>query len=316
LHEEFPHIDVYLTNSADLLFVSSASPLPALDAGRVVEKDLAGELARVGLAGQGDYGVRRIGSQDLLAALVRLSGAEPHSDFHPVVSLEAPKARFMGSTARQLLTLMSLGMPVLEMTDGRSPVLLDEPVQFASTSIGSELHWVAGGVRVAMVQANTSILGAVDAEAAQRVARLRELSVASPVDTAAWLEAVAPVAEYSLGHLREPDLKGLWIDPTWIDQAAQPEAIRAVLAAYSAAARRDAAAMAREGKVALDAVGEQAPALVKEQLLTILLLGALNESGPAEVAAMERLYGGRVPPGGSYGIARAYLLAWADSARP
>jgi hypothetical protein len=270
----------------------------------------------VGLAGQGDYGVRRIGSQDLLGALVQLSGAEPHSDFHPVVSLEAPKARFMGSTARQLLTLMSLGMPVLEMTDGRTPVLLDEPVQFAGTSIGSELHWVAGGVRVALVHGNANTLESVDAAAAKQVARLRELSLATPVDTAAWLEAAATVAEYSLGHLREPDLQGLWINPTWIDQGPQPEAVRAVLAAYSAAARRDAAAMSREGRIALEAVGEQAPALVREQLLMIMLLGALNESGPAEVAAVEREFGGRVPPGGSYGLARAYLLAWADSARP
>jgi spermidine synthase len=316
LHEEFPHIDVYLTNSADLLFVSSANPLPALDAGRVVEEELASELARVGLGAQGDFGVRRIGSQDLLGALVKLSGAEPHSDFHPVVSLEAPKARFMGSAARQLLTLMSLGMPVLEMTDGRSPVLLDEPVKFASTSIGSELHWVAGGVRAAMVHGNASTLEAIDPAVAQHVAKLRALSLVSPADSAAWLEAAAVVAEYSLGHLREPDLQGLWINPTWIDQSQQPDDIRSVLAAYSAVARRDAAAMQRDARIAFEALGDDAPALVKEHLLTIMLLGALQASGPAEVATIERQYGGQVPPSSSYGLARAYLLAWADREQP
>jgi spermidine synthase len=313
LHAEFPHIDVYLTNSADLLFVSSRSPLPALDAARVAEPALAAELARVGLAGEGDYAVRRIGSRDLVGALVTLSGVGPHSDFYPVVSLEAPKARFMGATARQMLTLMSLGMPVLEMTDGREPVPLDQSVQFADTSIGSEIHWVAGGIRVAMTSTNTSVLDTIDPIAAESVARLRAASVATPVDQAGWLEAVAEVADYSLGHLRAEDLEGLWINPTWIDSEAQPEIIRQVLAAYAAASRRDAAAMARDGRLALEALGQDAPGLVREQMLVIMLLGALREGGPDAMAAIEREYGARVPAASNYGLARAYLLAWGDS---
>ena len=50
LREEFPHIDVYITNSADLLFVSSQQPLPPLDASRIGDGPLARELARMNLS--------------------------------------------------------------------------------------------------------------------------------------------------------------------------------------------------------------------------------------------------------------------------
>ena len=313
LSQEFPYIDVYLTNSADLLFVASHSPLPAVDIGRLRQDKLAQELARVGLAGEGDYAVRRIGSRSLLEVLVRLAGAEPYSDFHPVVSLEAPRARFMGSAARRMLELKSLGMPVLEMTLGETPVPLDQPVQFAGTSIGAQLHWIAGGVRASLLLSNDTILSAIDPELARHVDALRKLSRQAPGESADdWLAAAGITAENSLGHLSASDLEGLWIDPSWIDAQAQPESIRKVLAAYDAAARRDAEAMFHAGQEALQALDPQAPAVVRQQMLMIALLGAHVSQGSDVAEEIERAQGPRVSADGSYGLARAFLLAWAD----
>jgi hypothetical protein len=88
-----------------------------------------------------------------------------------------------------------------------------------------------------------------------------------------------------------------------------------VLAAYAAAGQRDAAAMLRDGRLALEAMGEDAPGLAREQMLVIMMLGALDEGGAARLAEIEREFGARVPAASNYGLARAYLLAWGDTAR-
>lgn len=313
LQEEFPYVEVYLTNSADLLFVSSRSPLSGIDARRIGQGELAQELARVGLAGEGDYSVRHMGSQDLLRVLVRLAGAEPHSDFHPTVSLQAPKARFMGSAARRMLDLSVLGMPLLEMTTGSAPTPLDLPVQYTSESIGAQVHWIAGGVRASLLDANDTVLSAIEPALLPRVHRLRELSrQPQEGDAHEWLTEAGLVAEQSLGHLRAADSEGLWIDPTWIDVQAQPEAVRAVMSAYGAASRRDEEEMLRTGQDALRTLGPDAPALVKEQMLMIALLGARSRDGGDAAAEVERAHGREVPAVGSYGLARAFLLAWTE----
>jgi len=312
LAQEYPYIDVYLTNSADLLFVSSRQPLPVLDAGSLAEPGLAAELRRVGLAGPGDYAVRRIGSRALIDALVSLSSAEPHSDFYPVVSLRAPKARFMGQATRRLQVLMGLGAPVLEMTDGRLPVAAGVPVQFTRESLGVELHWLGLGVRRAL-DGDESELAALDPALLERVRALRSMSAQASAPVAPWLEAAAAVAEESLSRLPAEDLEGLWIRPAWIQSGTQLEVVQRVLAAYEAAARREPAAMRAAGIAALESMDDEAPALAREQMLMIALLGTARTGTASDLRALESSHGASVPARRGYGLARAYLLAWKDS---
>ena len=138
--------------------------------------------------------------------------------------------------------------------------------------------------------------------------RLRELSRQPGAGSANdWLAEAAAVAEYSLGHLRAADQEGLWIDV-----AAAPEPVQKTLAAYDAAARRDYDEMLRAGQAALLALDSDAPQQVREHLLMIALLGAHVSKGSDAAAEVERAHGALVPAGGSYGLARAFLLAWAD----
>ena len=68
------------------------------------------------------------------------------------------------------------------------------------------------------------------------------------------------------------------------------------------------------GVAALQALADQPPGLVQEHMLMIAMLGAHGRSDPAEAVRIEREMGPAVPIGRSspYGVARAYLLAWAD----
>lgn len=315
LVSEFPHVQVYLTNQGDLLFVASHSPLPGFRYPAAAGSVLAKELADVGLASESDFAIRQIGTRRLLATMVALGGAVPHDDFHPVVSLQAPKARFKGETASHLLTLLSSGMPVLEMTDGRKPVPLSRPVAyFRSDAV--ELRRDASFNRDALLDGVPAAPAPEYKEVAAELRQLRRLSSApvEPSDLSAWLQAVGPAAERSIAQLPAEDHRGVWISPTWINLDEQPDVVKAVMAAYDAAARRDAPAMRARGRAALALLQPDQPLMVREQMLVMAQLGAIGEGDFAAVLAQERELGGLVPVPrhARYSGIRSFLMAWAD----
>src|SRR5690606_12361382 len=101
-----------------------------------------------------------------------------------------------------------------------------------------------------------------------------------------------------------------WISP----EAAHPE-VRAVLAAYAAAARRDAVAMEEAGLAALAALGHDRPLAVREHMLVTAILGALARDDLERAVEIERQFGAEVEAGALYGFIRYYLLAWIDVQR-
>lgn len=316
LIQEFPNVDVYLTNSADLLFLAGAAPIPPLDYSRLRGGELQAELARVGLAELGDFTVRKVASRQTLEALVALHGATPHSDFYPVVSLNAPRARFTGASVKSFMNLMSVGMPVLEMTGGREPASASEPVLFDAGNDSTKDHWNARHMRSALIGEGTSELAKIQADAAPQIEKLLELS-RMPIEAQnlpTWLQAVSVAADFSIGYLPAADHVGTWIEQKWIRPDEQDNTVRAVLAAYAAAATREGAAMHDAGLAALDALTPTSPGTLREQMLVIAILGALQQRNYAEAVRIEQHVGRSVPAGSHYGFARSYLLAWGDMA--
>lgn len=309
LATEFPYVDLYLINSADLVLVSSRSPLPPLDASRLASPELARELQRVGLDSSADYEVRRIGSQRLVRTLVRMADAVPHSDFHPVVTLKAPMARFIGRSASRIAELASLGMPLLELTDGRPPLPASAPMLYSPHSIPAQDQWIAVGVRDSLRSGSVD-RRLIDLEPAVLPA-VRTL-LQPGVDEREWLAAAADVAEHSIARLSAGDLRGAWIEPAWINPDVQSEPVRRVLAAYAAAARRDPEAMRSAGLAAIAVLDRQAPPLLRDQMLLIALLGAEAQGGAAGMRDVERAANASLAEGGPYALAGTYLRAWAE----
>jgi spermidine synthase len=317
LVSEFPHVEVYLTSNADLLFVASQSAIPPLDHSRVQSPVLRAELMRVGLADVADYRVRRVASRESLNTLVTLFGVAPYSDFHPVVALEAPRARFMNSGAEAVVWLAEIGLPMLEMLDGRVPLGVDEPVAHVPSNSTVAGYWTAVAIRRALLDGDMDTARKMSPALTEEIETLRRLS-SSPVsneDLDAWLDALALVADGSIASLRKDDLSGVWTDPVWISSEQQPEVVQYVLAAYAAAARRDAAAMHSAGLAALERLDPSRPALVREQMLVIAEIGAIASGKPEEVLPMERSVGSDVELSQLYGFARSFLMAWADRAQ-
>ncbi len=308
LIEEYPHVEAYLTNTSDVIFVASHSPIRGFDATQLQDPGLLADVTRLGLESGPDHEVRRFANRDVLAGLVELYGAPVHTDFHPTVALGAPKSRYKVETVKSVMNLMGVGMPVLEFTGGRKPVPVAANVHEVSPSMGAKDHASARRVRERLLGIGTT--KGLDP------AVMKKLDALLSADTgkAEWLDAASVIADFSIGYLTPADLQGVWIQPAWAGERAKDPEIAAVLAAYEATAKRDAVAMYDTGVAGLKAVPGTAPALVRDHLLVIAMLGAIGQ-GKGELAlALERDQGAAVRVSNEYyWLARAYIPAWLNA---
>ena len=314
LLSQFPQTEVYLTNTSDLLFLASEKTPVAADMARVSSPALKVEMSRVGLGDQAGFDVRRIGGPRVLRAYTRLFGAEGHSDYFPVVALNAPRSRFTGEVAGFLSNLVDNGMPVLDVLDGRRPMRRVDLAQRQDEQRFIVGQRVGAAVADALVQgpdASKSI--AVDPRLTTGIKTLRRLS-GSPVaagDIRAWSDAVAVVAASSIGLLDTNDLQSVWIDPTWLSPG-QPAVVDAVMRAYRAAAARDAAGM-QEHAVAVLAIPHSGLSdAVREQMLVLAMLGAAAQGDKSGPMLLEQQYGGSMASSDDMGQVRSFVLAWVD----
>lgn len=320
LDSRFTHVEVFLAGPGNLLLVGSQSPLPPLRYPATEGSPLAHELERVGLGSLADFQLRHIGDRRLLKALVVLTGVPPHNDFHPVVSLGAPRSRFMRVNADWPATLEAIGLPVLELQAGRRPFRAQELSSRGRIDPTPERIHDALAVR-------TQLLGlSGGGEIAGDGLRLAMEDLAGhpgggsgSQETLAWLAALGHVAESTLSALSAQESEGVWIDAGWTGGWEADPQVAAVLAAYEAAAKRDAGAMLTSGVAALDILQADAtPGLVREHMLVIARLGALATGDPATSVGLEDRFGRGIPatPGYAYGFVRAYLSAAAEVAIP
>jgi predicted membrane-bound spermidine synthase len=317
LNDAFPQVQLYQTNDADLIFVAGKRPIAALDWSRIAATHLDAEMKRLGVGSARDMQLRRIGSQRLLQTYVRLNRAKPHSDFHPLVSLNAPRTRFRRDTALMLQELVVNGMPVLDILEGRSP-----------PGVGSftpdRINVMARRYRIAAALQTAFRAGELVPELVQDAdARVYVPSMETLVnlnrrslvegDLPRWSQALAFVADGSLGLLPVQDQHGVWIEPAWIsDTEALPAKAREVLAAYAAAAAREPAAMRSAAVQALTDSQGVLDDNCREQLLIIAQLGAIGSGDLAGVAQIKEQFGEQVPVSQYRYAIRGFLLAWAD----
>jgi spermidine synthase len=311
LLSEFPHVEAYASHGTDIILLAGMAPIGELDLSRLADEPMAGELRRLGLAEPGDLAARKVGNQDTLAALVSLYATEPHSDFHPLVALHAPRARFIGSRAVGLDNVASAGLPLLELTGGRRPVRDEDVVSPLIGRRGATDYWNALYLREALLDNWSGRLqeASPDAVAHVRFLKSTEDAPVSGEQLFDWLTAASVAAEFSIAFLRPVDQSGLWVDPTWVHGQGQPEVVQRVLAAYAAAALRSPD-MREKGLSALALLDERDPAITREHMLVIALLGAAAQGDFEAVQQIEATHGARVPAEG-YRMGRAFLQSWA-----
>lgn len=308
LTRHYPYVDLYLTNTADLLFVASMSPLQPADWSRLEHPELLGELQRVGLRGVEDLYVRRIGGERVMEAVGKLYGSPSHSDYHPIVSLRAPRARFMRQSAVAFVDIAMSGLPILAMTEGAEPV---DPLHVTP----DEDSFLAMNAYRA-VHARRKLLGQAyePYEGQEPVSHLLEMSrdVVPDARTAEWSQVASEAFEQVLADFDAEALAGVVVDPQWIALEEQGAVVDQVMDAYAATARRSPEEMYRSGQAVLELPEGSVSDLTREHALIIAQLGAIGLGRPDEVFAMNRGIGARVPVSARHGYARSFLLAWAD----
>lgn len=320
LLEEFPHADIYVTNSADMLIVARGHDGPVVpEVAPRTGSALAAELRRVGLDRPEHYRLRHVGSVEVLRNLTRVLGSRPHSDYFPVVSLTAPKTRFMRRQATYVLDLVNNGLPVLDILDCRRPLGRSAGLEAIEASLFSEWHQTAltavasasqARVLPALRKSDPALVAVIQALVADS-ARLP----AEPGLVRDWSADVGVLARSTIGHLPAEDLVDVWQQPAWLppETRALP-AVDALMSVYAAAARRDTASMRASAERVLARAEDELSGAVREQMLVIAMLGALGEGDTAAVVGLDKRWSGTV--GGAMLDIRAYLLAWADGGVP
>ncbi|MCI4567738.1 spermine synthase [Lysobacter sp. CFH 32150] len=315
LLQVFPQTDVYVTNRGDLLMVASRDRAHAPNWAALAAEPLRSELQRVGLGSSAEFQLRRIGGPATLRNLVKLTGATPHSDYYPTVSLQAPRARFKGESADFLLYLTGNGLPVQDILGERVPPGVAAVI--ADTG-ASEAHMLALSMRSSL------LAGRVDdvlrqrwpsfADAAEQLFVLSAVVVDGSRQKA-WSQALTTVSENVTGILPREDVAMLFDHPAWLANAAQqPVEVRTLLAMHAAAARRDASEMLRVAMQVLEQRRDRIARDAREQALVVAMLGAVGTGKPALVATIERQYGPDIPPTQRCGRMRSWLLSWVDGA--
>jgi spermidine synthase len=254
----FSDYGAWLANSTDLLIIASKNgPLPPLDAQRVLASpQLKAELASLQLDSTQRLAFRKIANADLLRGLARYyAGLPVNSDFNPVLGLNAPKARYMTSTADGTLSL-PFHLPQLLETLGVRPPMPPEvdpsPLDhFIADIYTQRARALAAAMRSQHIKEDTDrrLNDKATLPALQIKALMAECAAPwSAQRSSSFSLRLRELTELTLGHLSAQELQGVLIQPAWAQCANMPTEFRPVFALLDAHARRDYTAMEKLGR--------------------------------------------------------------------
>ena len=116
LRPEFSDYAIWLANDGDLIIVAAnGGKVPEPRATELARPAMAELLGRFGIRNLDDLNVHRVGSRRIMDAYFTSFGAEPNSDFFPVVDINASKARFMRGRANGTVQLVEAPIPLLDL---------------------------------------------------------------------------------------------------------------------------------------------------------------------------------------------------------
>jgi predicted membrane-bound spermidine synthase len=246
---EFAHYAVFAASDHDLLIVAGEKPLPLPARAEVFEHPgVAKELWTVHILGIGDFDARYLGSRATLEPLVASYGMPANSDFAPLLDLNAARQRFMEKSAVELVGLLNLDVPVLELLERSRSRRAVNPLYRGAYAFervqNTRLAWYA---RDFLVGGRIPTPEAVPASLQKdlELVKLRLLECREPRELDVWLLSAARVAR-AINPYLAPDDAGA----VWREIMAQPcfaglkDFQRRWLALFRAAAARDGARMA------------------------------------------------------------------------
>jgi spermidine synthase len=257
---------IYNLNDRDILIVATrAREFPA-SSERVLEwPQMRAGLDRIGVQSLADLHWRLIGDGRIIDPLFSTLGVPVNSDFFPFVDLNAPRLRFLRSSAGDLPGLTMLSAPYLDLLRADAPggpTL--EPSPRSRLARDTEVRR-ALAIRRALSSGRLDELDAGSVTALLLI-RAGAEQCADPKVQYAWGRAVRGVSAMTATYLQPSELADIWRTiksvPCYHDGSGELRAWADFLAAVSA---RNAAAIVRLGAPLL-----KSPAAPSENDLTYL----------------------------------------------
>ncbi len=300
LTPEFGDYAAWLSNDVDLIIIATPkSQLPSADYNRVLSGVLGSELARLGIRRPEQLAFHKVADARLLRAMGKLYSAKANSDYYPLLSLDAPRARFMNRAAGSFTGLPVLSYPTLNLLGITAPLPTEIELPLADLYTADARTVKARQMASFLVEdGETSDLGTDDRA---RLSQLRDLATRCP-ETGQELRGLIThmdeTASDLIPYLPPARLAQVWNALALPACAAGNDVVRSALNLLTSSSARNPSAMRSAGVAwfALRANGSHpdAAALDRTALLTLMSAEAAQKDW-ATLCSDDSRFGGDLP---------------------
>jgi spermidine synthase len=214
LGEVFPHYAIFAPSDHDLLIVASDAPVPFPVQARVFEDPgLAAELRTVHVLSAGDLDARYLGSRAALEPLFASYGMPANSDYYPILDLNAARHRFTERSATDVVGLLNLGVPLLEMLEPRRGRQAPHPLFGGAYSFNRlDNLRLAQYARAFLLESRAPVPERVPTQLQKDldIVKLRLGGCRDPRDEDIWLHSMIQVASALNPYLAPRDAVAVW----------------------------------------------------------------------------------------------------------
>jgi spermidine synthase len=317
----FSDFAAYLANAADLLIVAKPNgSLGEPDFASLFETPVGAELRRAGIPTPEHAAFRKIADGEMVRALARLLGSRPNSDYFPILSLQAPRTRFLNIGANNL---MQLAYPDADLRGTFAlppPLDPDLTLDPGSHFPGEEVTWVARRMVDRLFGETLPEDAPTRPQEAEAVA-LRALlgncaGLDDPFVQQRVLAHLAFVGSFVIFQLPAEAAENAIAHPAWQGCEDLPARVAAAIDVLAALASRQDARILARGQAWLEAELDHPPQvrdLRLEQMVYVAMLLAHYRSGDfAALDSLEARFGPLVRADGHLGFLRSFMLAASD----
>lgn len=318
LSHRFQDYRLYLSNDFDLLIVASGDG--AVD--QVDEKifsiaAIKASLERISIRSIADLRLHELGSKSELEPFFHALTETVNSDYYPILSLDAPRARFSSSTAVELQELLHSDLPLMEMTRGLSPPQSGALVSIDPNFTKTQDVGAAKDIRARFLDEDqpSPVPFGVDVQTLSVISALREYDrtcgKSANADIAiAWMYQLSAA---TIPYLSPEELARVWVKGRLRACQPLPEAAAAMEDFLAALAARDSQAIVRGANDLLTEDSASLTPEVADYLVRAMMMAEISAGRPEQVEETSQTLGRKFRAAESRVGERVYMQALAAS---
>lgn len=290
LSSRFKDYRIYLAYNSDMLIVARKDgEIGPINPQVLDDPTLTTELTLQGLGTLAQVKSLAIGERKGLQALFHAVSSRANSDYYPILSLEAPRSRFIRQTADALARIPMADLPYRKEFGGLEPepfAALSELSQSGYRAASGHAHDIATALRDGGPLYDLGSNASTVSYLLDSVGNCRDNA-----DVKRQIDTLTQLAGRTVPFLSEGDNKSLWVTPNWIKCSEQPAAVKNALQAVAALASGDGKLLQQQADILLQQTPPVASAKARDWLVRAGMFGAVSAGDYGAAVAMERNYG-------------------------